>query len=193
MTHDKSFTRGRTRHQTIKPDEFDQSQPRIGRRESEPHSFEISYLHDVLTSNFEKHHTLWDLHHYFRVEGEEIDIQYDISFFLNFTLPYTLSSYRASEYGHRIPDLAINILSKSTWKTDLSENLDISRILKIPCYIVFCKLLCNNSWISNIYYRIDFNYCCVSNHSEKSKIINAELGIFFFLYLFLILKSNTNI
>ena len=52
MTHDNSFTRGRTRHQTIKPDEFDQSQPRIGRRESEPHSFEISYLHDVLTFNF---------------------------------------------------------------------------------------------------------------------------------------------
>ncbi len=120
------------------PDTFDQSQPRIGRRESEPHSFEISYLHDVLTENLQEHHTLWDLHHYFQVEREIIDVQFDISFFLNWSLPYTLSSYRASEFGNRIPDVAINILSKSTWKTDLSENLDICRILKIPVYIVFC-------------------------------------------------------
>jgi len=33
--------------------------------------------------------------------------------------------------------MAINILSKSTWRSDLAEKLDFCRILKIPLYIVF--------------------------------------------------------
>jgi len=33
--------------------------------------------------------------------------------------------------------MAINILSKSTWKTDLSENIDLCRIIGIPIYIIF--------------------------------------------------------
>ncbi|MHA1972276.1 MAG: hypothetical protein ACTSW1_04750 [Candidatus Hodarchaeales archaeon] len=139
MTEEKAFSRGRTRHETMEPDTFDQSQPRLGRRESEPHSFEITYIYNVLRNNFPQHHVLWDLHHYFKLPNEEtIDIQFDISFFLDFTLPYTLSSYRSSSYGNKIPDLVINILSKSTWKTDLSENLDICKLLGIPVYIVFC-------------------------------------------------------
>lgn len=114
----------------------------MGRRESEPHSAEITYIHDVLSTNFPESRTIWDLPHYFKGEkgslkGEKIDIQFDISFFKDFSIPYTLSSYKASEYEGRIPDMVINILSKSTWKTDLSENVDICRNLKIPVYVLF--------------------------------------------------------
>ncbi|MBN2151542.1 MAG: hypothetical protein JW839_08855 [Candidatus Lokiarchaeota archaeon] len=121
----------------MEPDTFDQSQPRIGRRESEPHSLEVAYLHDVLGSNFPQHHALLDLHHYFQKGGDEIDVQFDISFFLDFSVPYTLSSYRASDYQDKLPVLAINIMSKSTWRADLSENLDICKVLGIQAYVVF--------------------------------------------------------
>lgn len=140
MTHDENVlnkVRRHTRHQAAEPDPFDPLQPRLGRRESEPHSFEVSYLYDVLRTNFPVHHTLWDLHHYFQLGTEEVDIQFDISFFMNFAIPYTLSSYHAAEYSNRIPDLAINILSKSTWRADLSDNLEYCRLLQIPRYIVF--------------------------------------------------------
>src|SRR5271157_3610046 len=50
--------------QPVEPD-LDPSLPRIGRRESEPHSAEVSYLHDVLEANFEGSRVFWDLHHYF--------------------------------------------------------------------------------------------------------------------------------
>jgi hypothetical protein len=33
--------------------------------------------------------------------------------------------------------MAINILSSSTWRSDLAEKLDYCRLLKIPLYIVF--------------------------------------------------------
>ncbi|NMC08243.1 MAG: hypothetical protein GYA24_23760, partial [Candidatus Lokiarchaeota archaeon] len=74
MTHDPFKNFVSTRVRSAEPDTFDQSQPRIGRRESEPHSAEISYLHDVLTVNFPQHHAIWDLHHYFTLENEEIDV-----------------------------------------------------------------------------------------------------------------------
>jgi Uma2 family endonuclease len=137
MTQDDTSPFKSTRVNSVEPDVFDQSQPRIGRRESEPHSLEVAYLHDVLAANFPQHHTLLDLHHYFQHGDDEIDVQFDISFFLDFTLPYTLSSYRAADHNNRIPALAINILSKSTWRADLSENLDICRLLRIPAYVVF--------------------------------------------------------
>ncbi|MCF2141295.1 MAG: Uma2 family endonuclease [Candidatus Lokiarchaeota archaeon] len=110
---------------------------RIGRRESEPHSAEVSYLFDVLCSNFPEHRSIWDLHHYFSIEGERVDIQFDISLFLNFKIPEDLPSYNASDFENRIPDLAINILSKSTWRKDLSEILETCRRLKILVYIIF--------------------------------------------------------
>ncbi len=94
---------------------------RLGRRESEPHSYEVGYMHDVLKTNFPQHRCLLDLHHYFVLEGEKVNIQFDISLFLNFELPEAMPSYKAQKYGNRLPDLAINVLSKSTWKNDLSE------------------------------------------------------------------------
>lgn len=137
MAQDDSEQPLLTRTNTSESEINNESQPRIGRRESEPHSIEVAYIHDVLTTNFSEHHCLLDLHHYFQLEDEEIDVQFDISFFLNFKLPHTLSSYRAIEYQNRIPDMAINILSKSTWRKDFSDNLEFVRMLKIPVYIVF--------------------------------------------------------
>ena len=80
-----------TRHRDAEPDTFDPNVPRLGRRESEPHSAEVTYLHDVLTTNFPEHRTMWDLHHYFKKEGAEFDIQFDISFFKNLIILYTLT------------------------------------------------------------------------------------------------------
>ena len=126
-----------TRHRDAEPDTFDPNEPRLGRRESEPHSEEITYLHDVLTTNFPDDRTMWDLHHYFKKEGINMDIQFDISFFKNLKIPYTLSSYRADKFDNRVPTMAINILPPSTWRSDLAEKLDFCRLLEIPLYIVF--------------------------------------------------------
>lgn len=126
-----------TRHRDAEPDTFDPNQPRLGRRESEPHSAEIMYLYSVLTANFPDDRIIWDLHHYFKKDHMEIDIQFDISYFKDLNIPYTLSSYRASEFNNRVPDMAVNILSQSTWRSDLAEKVDLCRFLEIPVYIVF--------------------------------------------------------
>ncbi len=126
-----------TRHRDAEPDTFDPNVPRLGRRESEPHSAEVTYLHDVLTTNFPDDRTIWDLHHYFKKDGMGFDIQFDISYFKDLKIPYTMSSYKAADFENRVPTMAINILSKSTWRSDLAEKLDICRVLAIPIYIVF--------------------------------------------------------
>ncbi|MCF2140505.1 MAG: hypothetical protein K9W44_10675 [Candidatus Lokiarchaeota archaeon] len=118
-------------------EEAEKEPPRIGRRESEPHSAEVSFLFDVLSSNFPNHRAIWDLHHYFSIEGEQVDLQFDISLFLNFMINEDLPSYKASEFGNRIPDLVINILSKSTWRKDLSEIQESCKRLKIPVFVLF--------------------------------------------------------
>ncbi len=126
-----------TRILNVPQDTYDPKTPRLGRRESEPHSEEVSYLHDVLETNFPGDRTMWDLHHYFIVEKEEIDFQIDISFFKGLDIPHNLSSYRASKYNNRVPTLGINILSKSTWLRDVGEHLDFCRALNIPEYAIF--------------------------------------------------------
>jgi Uma2 family endonuclease len=126
-----------TRHKRLSPEEFDNSKPRLGRRESEPHSDEINYLYDVLTTNFPDDRAMWDLHHYFTVDDLKIDLQFDVSYFKDMHIPERLSSYKAEKYNGRVPNMAINVLSKSTWKTDIGENLDYCRRLQIPLYIVF--------------------------------------------------------
>jgi hypothetical protein len=123
-------------------DLYDPDVPRLGRRESEPHSAEVSYMHDVLTTNFPNSRTIWDLHHFFMGEKgslkrEKIDILFDISFFKDLKIPHTLSSYRAEEHDGKKPDLVVNVLSKSTWRNDLSEVMDICKGLEIPVYVVF--------------------------------------------------------
>ncbi|MHA1998731.1 MAG: hypothetical protein ACTSU9_11465 [Promethearchaeota archaeon] len=131
----QSFRSRRARE--MPPDLFDPTKPRLGRRESEPHSAEITYLHDVLTTNFPGSRTTWDLHHYFHASGMDFDIQFDISFFKDMNVPYSLPSYRAERFNHRVPAMAINVLSKIAWKTDIGENVDYCQTLKIPLYIVF--------------------------------------------------------
>ncbi|TXT63142.1 MAG: hypothetical protein BAJALOKI1v1_780005 [Promethearchaeota archaeon] len=126
-----------TRHRDAEPDTFDPNIPRLGRRESEPHSAEITYLHDVLTTNFPEDRTIWDLHHYFKVAGLEIDIQFDLTYFKGLKIPYTLSSYHADKFDNKVPTMAINIMSKSTWRSDIAEKLDYCRLLEIPIYIIF--------------------------------------------------------
>jgi len=126
-----------TRGENIQDIPGDPLKPRLGRRESEPHSEEITYLYKVLHLNFPESRTMWDLHHYFMVETEELDIQFDISFFKDLKIPYSLASYRASKFNNRVPTMAINILSKSTWQMDVGIHVDYCRLLKIPLYIVF--------------------------------------------------------
>ena len=118
-------------------DLFDPDAPRLGRRESEPHSIEITYLYNTLKTNFPNSRVMWDLHHYFELKHKKQDIQYDISFFKGFKLNETLSSYESKNFDNRIPDLAINILSKSTWRADLLDHVYVSKDLKIPVYVVF--------------------------------------------------------
>lgn len=111
--------------------------PRLGRRESEPHSLAISVLYDIIKTNFPKDRGFWDLHHYFKIHGEEYDIQFDISYFKDFECTELLPSFKSWEFNNRIPTMAINILSKSTYLKDLSLNLDVCRKIGIPIYVVF--------------------------------------------------------
>ena len=126
-----------TRHRDAISLTSDEGAPRIGRRESEPHSIEINYLYDVLKVNFPNHRVTWDLHHYLNSDFGEINIQFDVSFFKDLQIPYTLSSYEGKKFENRVPDLAINILSKSTWEKDIGKNLDKCRVLQIPVYVIF--------------------------------------------------------
>lgn len=132
-----SIARPRSRHSNAPPDSFDPNQPRVGRRESEPHSAEISYLYEVLKENYPAGRVTWDLHHYFQVDKIKLDIQFDVSFFHDLHIPYTLSSYRASKFNDRVPTIAFNVLSKSTWHADLGEHVDYCNRLGILVYVVF--------------------------------------------------------
>ncbi len=118
-------------------DTYDPSQPRIGRRESEPHSEEVTYVHDVLQTNFPSDRAIWDLHHYFPGDPEEIDIRFDISFFKGLSIDHSLSSYHAKDYDNKVPTLTINVLSVNTWRSDIGETYDLCSQLGIPVYIVF--------------------------------------------------------
>ncbi len=136
---DKGFTRTKN---VTQPD-FDPDAPRLGRRESEPHSAEINYLRDVLHVNFPADRVTWDLHHYFkgnessRSGEEDYDIQFDISYFRNMTIDQELPSYVAADHENRIPTMAVNVLSKSTWAVDLSDHVEKCRLLGVPLYVVF--------------------------------------------------------
>jgi len=116
--------------------------PRLGRRESEPHSHEIMYLYDVLSHNLPNGRVFPDLYHSFKFEKpekgkEKEEVIFDISVFLNFQEPREKSSYKAEDYANRVPDMAINVLSKSTWEKDLLQIVDKCLLFKIPYYLVF--------------------------------------------------------
>nr|MDO8116479.1 Uma2 family endonuclease [Candidatus Sigynarchaeota archaeon] len=135
--------RGFTRIKNVTQPDFDPNAPRLGRRESEPHSAEINYLRDVLHVNFPADRVTWDLHHYFkgndpsRPDEEDFDIQFDISYFRNMTIDEELPSYVATDHENRIPTMAVNVLSKSTWAVDLSDHVEKCKLLGVPLYVVF--------------------------------------------------------
>lgn len=125
-----------------KQDTASKQEPRLGRRESEPHSHEIMYLYDVLSHNLPNGRVFPDLYHVFKLEAPENgkdkeEVVFDISVFLNFQEPREKSSYKAEEYGNRVPDMVINVLSKSTWEKDLGKIMDLCLSLKISYYLVF--------------------------------------------------------
>ncbi|MHA1310364.1 MAG: hypothetical protein ACTSQO_05480 [Candidatus Helarchaeota archaeon] len=126
-----------TRHSLSPTIEYTPSKPRLGRRESVPHSEGIHYLYDVLKTNFPNSTPLPDLHHYFKLGDELIDLIFDVSFFYNWKFSYALSSYKSFDFNNRVPDMAINILSKSTWRRDIGEHVDYCEALKIPVYVVY--------------------------------------------------------
>ncbi len=126
-----------TRHANAVPEGvLPEGVPRLGRRESEPHSSEITYLYDVLTTNFPEDRVMWDLNHYFKWAGETVNIQFDLSYFRKFSIPYELSSYKAERYDNRVPDMAINILSKSTYNQDIGMHVERCRSIGVPVYLV---------------------------------------------------------
>jgi len=111
--------------------------PRLGRRESEPHSLGLYRIYDILTTNFPKDRVIIDLHHYFYLKGEKIDIQFDLTYFKNMNLKYTLSSFDSAKFDNKVPVMAVNILSKSTYLKDLGYIRDLCQELKIPIYVIF--------------------------------------------------------
>ncbi|MGV9206432.1 MAG: hypothetical protein ACOC44_20690, partial [Promethearchaeia archaeon] len=163
-----------TKHRDAEPDTFDPNKPRLGRRESEPHSAEITYLYDVLTTNFPDDRTMWDLHHYFKKETTKIDVQFDISYFRGLKIPFTLSSYRADDFNKKVPTMAINILSKSTWRSDIAEKADFCRILEIPIYIVFPPYNVTINIYKPPYLRV---YILQENGEYKMHELRETLGI----------------
>jgi hypothetical protein len=83
------------------------------------------------------------LHQYFKDplneagKDDDYDIQYDISYFRGLSIEQEIPSYTAVEHGNRVPTMAVNVLSNSTWAVDLSDHVDKSRLLGIPLYVVF--------------------------------------------------------
>ena len=158
-----------TRHELARQQQGEDGvKARLGRRESEPHSDEINYLYDVLSTNFPEDRTFWDLHHYFDLEGDRLDLQFDITYFRGLDIPYRLSSYDAAEYGGRVPTLAVNILSASTFRNDLGIVLEQCQRLQIPVYVVLSDHLQNPSYVRapmlKIYYREGDQYHIVELH-----------------------------
>ncbi len=111
--------------------------PRLGRRESEPHSHKINYLYDVLSTNFPNDRTFWDLHHYFNLDGERVDLQFDISYFRGLKLSEQVPSFNSDDFEGLRPTMAVNILSTSTYNSDLGLTAQTCQELGIPVYVIF--------------------------------------------------------
>lgn len=125
------------RHKEFPAENFDPKKPRVGRHGEESHSDDINYLYDVLTTNFPESRVMRKLRHYFTINGIDLDFIFDISFFKNFSLNFSLSSYRSKKFNNRVPDMVINLFSKRTWRSDIGEYVDNCRSLKIPVYVVY--------------------------------------------------------
>jgi Uma2 family endonuclease len=161
-----------TRIHNEKPDFVENPEgepPRIGRRESEPHSAEVTYMFEVLNENMKNSRVFWDLHHYFKIGKKELDIQFDISFFLDFSEIHDVSSYKASDYDNKIPDMVVNVLSVSTWRRDFMEIMEYCETLKIPYYIIFAPY-----HVTSEEYRPPFMRIHSLNENGKYEIRNIQ-------------------
>ncbi|TFG23436.1 MAG: hypothetical protein EU529_07415 [Promethearchaeota archaeon] len=170
-----------TRIENAPPDLYDPSKPRLGRRESEPHAAEVTYLRDVLTTNFPKGRALWDLHHYFIAskgvfKGKKIDLQLDVSFFKELTISFAIPSYDATMYEGKIPDMGINVLSKSTWREDISEIVETCKDLSIPVYAVFSPYLVTSKRYAPPFLRVYILQDDGSYKQEDLRAITIEEG-----------------
>ncbi len=160
---------------------------RLGRRESEPHSFKINYIHDVLSTNFPEDRTFWDLHHYFTLGQSKLDLQFDISYFRNFRFKDQLSSYDEQDHDMRRPTMAINILSKSTYNSDLGITAENCMKLQIPAYVTFSDHIPEPEAVKapflKVYYQVGkkyaietlSEYCCTEGEEgiDQSKTIDV--------------------
>ncbi len=177
-----------TRHELAKQEqEEEKPKPRLGRRESEPHSDEINHLYEVLSFNYPNDRTFWDLHHYFFFEGERLDIQFDISYFRDMDVPFRISSYDARKFGNRVPTMAINVLSSSTFKNDLGIVLQQCQRLGVPVYVILSDHLPSPSYVKapllKIYYEEGGQYrtvetsaiCCKEGEEvDQSKLLDVR-------------------
>ncbi len=175
-----------TRHMEAPPImKSDLPKSRLGRRESEPHSDEINYIYDVLSPNFPEDRTFWDLRHYFFIDEEKVDLQFDISYFKGLQVPFRISSYDASKYANQVPSMAVNILSASTYRNDLGIVLEQCQRLEIPVYVMFSDHLQAPSYVKapllKVYYRDGDQYhvaetreiCCKEGEiPDQSKMID---------------------
>ncbi|MHA1871459.1 MAG: hypothetical protein ACTSXF_10960 [Promethearchaeota archaeon] len=118
-------------------DPWQNNRPRLGRRETEPQSIEITRIYDILTTNFEKGRTMSDLDYFFEKDGKKYHAQFDISYFKGLKIDYTLSFYDAKQYNNMVPTMVINILAKNTYLKDFSVHMKTCYDLKIPIYILF--------------------------------------------------------
>ena len=155
-----------TRIENAPHDLYDPNKPRLGRRESEPHSNEVNYIYDVLSTNFLEHKTLWDLNHYFMgskgpIKGKKINIQFDISFFKDFNIPHTISSYDAHKYNGKIHGCDRH---SCRYGYGINDSFPDSAFRRASCRHI-------NTFHSNCSFSIPRKLSCCSNNISLSRIL----------------------
>jgi len=111
--------------------------PRLGRRDSLPHTNQIEYIGSVLKANFPNDTVLTDLWHYFQVGNYIEKFVPDIAFYKDFKLDNLIKSYKSIEHNNKIPLVVINMMSHSTWKNDVSEIVQKCLRVGIAFYIIY--------------------------------------------------------
>lgn len=117
--------------------EFEDQPQRNGRRESEPHSFEVTYLFKITYFHFPESRIITDLHHFFRLNGKVLDLLFDVTYYPGLKIPHWLEEFDSAKYGNRVPEMVINVLSMRTWKKDCTETVKKCHALRIPIYMYF--------------------------------------------------------
>ncbi len=177
--------------------------PRLGRREYEPHSHKINYLHDVLTTYFPDDRAFWDLHHYFDLEGNQIDLQFDISYFKGLIFLDQVSSFRSKGFDGRIPTMAINILSSSTYNTDLGLTAQTCQELGILVYVIFSDHIFEPKAVKAPFLKVIYEeggryhmaelhepFCTEEGNIDPSKLLDIRPDLLPFMFDIMELKDR---